>query len=62
MTGYFGVLFALQYCQQIDLYGFSDYNRHEINGARAGKVPYHYFDSVPGTTKVSKWVYWLVEY
>ena len=46
------VLFALQMCREIDLYGFSNYNRHESDGARKGKTHYHYFDSVPGTTKV----------
>ncbi|KAK3288150.1 glycosyltransferase 29 protein, partial [Cymbomonas tetramitiformis] len=52
MTGFFGVLFAIQICNNVKLYGFSGYNRYENNGARRGKVPYHYFDSVPGATQV----------
>eukprot|EP00959_Pyramimonas_sp_CCMP1952_P108603 2270686-Pyramimonas_sp.AAC.1 len=37
---------------QVDLYGFSSYNRYEHNGARKGKTPYHYFDAVAGSTAV----------
>eukprot|EP00238_Polyblepharides_amylifera_P013136 CAMPEP_0196575420 /NCGR_PEP_ID=MMETSP1081-20130531/4906_1 /TAXON_ID=36882 /ORGANISM="Pyramimonas amylifera, Strain CCMP720" /LENGTH=320 /DNA_ID=CAMNT_0041893717 /DNA_START=352 /DNA_END=1314 /DNA_ORIENTATION=- len=52
MSGFFAVLFSLQLCDQISLFGFSNYNRYELNGARSGKVPYHYFDKVAGVTKV----------
>ena len=49
MTGFFAVFFMLQLCDQVNLYGFSDYDSKRQNSK---KTPYHYFDSVNGATEV----------
>ena len=40
MSGIFAVLFMLQICEQVDVYGFEAYTK------RTKETPYHYFDSV----------------
>ena len=44
MSGIYAVLFMLQVCQSVDLYGFEAYTK------RTKDSPYHYFDSVRGVT------------
>lgn len=44
MSGWFAVVFAMQICKEVDLYGFSPYDRRaRIRGER-----YHYFDDIVG--------------
>lgn len=46
MSGFFAMLFMLQVCDEVNMYGFSNWRpSHD-------KVPYHYFDRVKGTTAV----------
>lgn len=47
MSGWFAVLFMMQTCQSLDVYGFEPYT-----SKKAAKFPYHYFDSVQGVTSV----------
>jgi hypothetical protein len=46
MSGFFAVLFALQMCDHVDLYGFDAYT------SRKRSYRYHYFDNVQGFTDV----------
>lgn len=45
MSGIYAVIYMLQVCEQVDLYGFEAYTRPK-------DTPYHYFDSVKGVTSV----------
>ena len=45
MSGIFAVLFMLQICEQVDMYGFEAYTK------RTKESPYHYFDKVQGVTQ-----------
>lgn len=47
MSGWFSVLFMLQTCQSLDVYGFEPYTNK-----KTAKYPYHYFDGVQGVTSV----------
>jgi len=47
MSGWFSVLFMMQTCQSLDVYGFEGYTNK-----RTAKFPYHYFDGVQGVTAV----------
>ena len=44
MAGYFGVYFALQVCEHVNLYGFSRYTQESA----AAKMRYRYFDDAEG--------------
>jgi hypothetical protein len=46
MSGFFAVLYALQMCDKVDLYGFDAYT------SRKKSYRYHYFDNVQGFTDV----------
>jgi len=46
MSGFFAVLYALQMCEKVDLYGFDAYT------SRKKSYRYHYFDNVQGFTDV----------
>ena len=46
MSGFFAVLYALQMCNKVDLYGFDAYT------SRKKSYRYHYFDNVQGFTDV----------
>ena len=46
MSGFFAVLYALQMCETVDLYGFDAYT------SRKKSYRYHYFDNVQGFTDV----------
>ena len=46
MSGIYGVLFMLQICDEVDMYGLEAYTK------RSKDAPYHYFDSVKGVTSV----------
>ena len=46
MSGFFAVLFALQMCDHVNLYGFDAYT------SRKRSYRYHYFDNVQGFTDV----------
>lgn len=46
MSGFFAMLFMLQVCDEVTMYGFSNWRPSHA------KVPYHYFDHVKGTTAV----------
>ena len=46
MSGFFAVLYALQMCDEVDLYGFDAYT------SRKKSYRYHYFDNVQGFTDV----------
>jgi len=47
MSGWFSVLFMMQTCQSLDVYGFEPYTNK-----KTAKYPYHYFDGVQGVTAV----------
>eukprot|EP00854_Cymbomonas_tetramitiformis_P000889 gene889-1387_t len=44
MSGFFAIMFSLQVCENVHLYGFSPFKTDSV-------APYHYFDSVQGVTK-----------
>ncbi|QDZ24462.1 sialyltransferase [Chloropicon primus] len=46
MSGIYAVLFMLQICESVDMYGFEAYTKPSRNS------PYHYFDAVKGVTSV----------
>ncbi|CAL6283357.1 unnamed protein product [Bathycoccus prasinos] len=46
MSGFFAMLFMLNLCDSVDMYGFSNWRPSR------SKIPYHYFDKVKGTTAV----------
>mmetsp|Transcript_11792 Transcript_11792/g.15965 ORF Transcript_11792/g.15965 Transcript_11792/m.15965 type:complete len:450 (+) Transcript_11792:122-1471(+) len=46
MSGFMAVLFMMQECRQLDLYGFEAYTKKRADS------PYHYFDKVEGVTTV----------
>ena len=46
MSGIFAVLFMLQICEQVNMFGFEAYTK------RTKESPYHYFDRVQGVTSV----------
>mmetsp|Transcript_29338 Transcript_29338/g.93913 ORF Transcript_29338/g.93913 Transcript_29338/m.93913 type:complete len:171 (+) Transcript_29338:433-945(+) len=43
MSGFYAILFCLQACDQVDLYGFTPYRESDRLDALAAK--YHYFDA-----------------
>ena len=46
MSGFFAMLFMLNLCDSVNMYGFSNWRPSR------SKIPYHYFDKVKGTTAV----------
>ena len=49
-TGWFAILLALQTCETVDAYGFSNWKRRTSRESGASK--YHYFDKVEGVDNV----------
>jgi len=46
MSGFMAIMFMMQICRQVDLYGFEAYTKKRANS------PYHYFDDVQGVVTV----------